>query len=226
MALMKVEKTRVTKLHQKYFVGEVQVPGVTTVLNILAKPALIPWANRLGLEGIAVGAYVDSLASIGTCAHALLEAKLKGEEADLSDYTPNEVEAARRSAGKYDEWCKGKTVEVVGSEIQMVSQKYRFGGTADALLRIDGVLTVVDLKSGKGAIYDENLYQAAAYAELAKENGWPVEAVRILKFGRIDEEGQAERTLTEWAPYWEVFLAALSVYQAQKAISKKKKEAA
>lgn len=219
------EQTRVTKTHQKYYVDDVQVPGVTTVLNVLAKPALIPWANKLGLEGIAVGAYVDSLASIGTCAHALLEAKLKGVEPDLSNFTPNEVASASKSAGKYDEWAKGKTVEVVASEIQMVSERWRFGGTADAILLIDGILTVVDLKSGKGAIYDENLYQAAAYAELAKENGYPVEAVRILKFGRIDEEGQAERVLTDWSLYWHVFLACLAVHRAQTAIKYAKKAA-
>lgn len=219
------EQTRASKTHQKYMVDGVQVPGVSTVLNVLAKPALIPWANKIGLEGIAVGAYVDSLASIGTCAHALLEAKLKGVEPDLSDFTPNEVASAKKSAGKYDEWARGKTIEVVASEIQMVSTKHRFGGTADAILRIDGVLTVCDLKSGKGAVYDENLYQAAAYAELARENGYDVEAIRILKFGRIDEEGQAERVLTEWSLYWDVFLACLQVHRAQNAIKYAKKSA-
>ena len=39
-----------------------RVPGVTTVLSVLNKPALVPWANKLGLEGIDVRKYVDALA--------------------------------------------------------------------------------------------------------------------------------------------------------------------
>ena len=38
------------------------VPGVTTVLNVLNKPALVPWATGLGLQGSTLQEYVDALA--------------------------------------------------------------------------------------------------------------------------------------------------------------------
>ena len=37
--MSKLEKTRASKTHQRYFVDGVQVPGVTTVMSVLAKPA-------------------------------------------------------------------------------------------------------------------------------------------------------------------------------------------
>ena len=223
--MTKLEKTRASKVHQRYFVDGVQVPGVTTVINVLNKPALVGWANRIGLEGIAVGAYVDSLAAIGSGVHAMIEARLKGEDFDAGDYTPNEMAAAQGSVAKYEEWAKGKSIKVVGAEVQMVSAKYRFGGTADALLEIDGVLTVVDLKTGKG-IYPEHLYQVAAYAELAIENGHDVKAIRILNIPRAESEAFAERVATDWKLEWAVFYGALQVYDAQRAIKWKKEEAA
>ncbi|MBA7569795.1 hypothetical protein ES708_11536 [subsurface metagenome] len=48
------------------------VPGVTTILSVLNKPALVPWANRMGLQGIDVAKYVDDKAAIGTLAHYLI----------------------------------------------------------------------------------------------------------------------------------------------------------
>ena len=58
------------------------VPGVTTILNVLSKPALVPWANKLGLQGIEVGKYVDALGEIGTLAHLMVENYLNTKMVD------------------------------------------------------------------------------------------------------------------------------------------------
>ena len=51
------------KPHTVYRTADGQrVPGVTTVLGILNKPALIKWANNLGLQGIDSATYVDETA--------------------------------------------------------------------------------------------------------------------------------------------------------------------
>ena len=46
-----------------------KVPSVTTVLNVLAKPALIYWAWDLGIKGIDYRKYRDDKADIGTLVH-------------------------------------------------------------------------------------------------------------------------------------------------------------
>ena len=61
------------KAHQRYYTSDRKpCVGVTTVLNVMAKPALVPWANKLGLAGIDSSKYVDSLARIGSLIHYLI----------------------------------------------------------------------------------------------------------------------------------------------------------
>jgi hypothetical protein len=44
-----------TKQHTIYKLADgSRVPGVTTIVGMKAKPQLIDWANRIGLEGIVV----------------------------------------------------------------------------------------------------------------------------------------------------------------------------
>jgi len=59
-----------SKAHQRYKTSDGRpCVGVTTVTGKIAKPYLVNWANKLGLDGYDVGTYVDALARIGTLAH-------------------------------------------------------------------------------------------------------------------------------------------------------------
>jgi len=69
-----------------------KVPGVTSILaDTIPKPALIPWANNLGLQGIKVKEYVDELALIGSLAHYLITCNLSKIEPNLDDYSANQI---------------------------------------------------------------------------------------------------------------------------------------
>ena len=46
-----------------------RLPGVTTVIGVLNKPLLVPWANNLGLQGINVRDYVNDKADILSLIH-------------------------------------------------------------------------------------------------------------------------------------------------------------
>src|SRR3990167_1937583 len=114
------------------------VPGVTTVLGVISKPALISWANRQGLAGIDTTKYVDSLAAVGTAAHLLIQAHLTKTEPDLSDFTPNQVSLAENALLSFMEWTKGRELETILSETPLVCEDCRFGGTPDWHGLIDG----------------------------------------------------------------------------------------
>lgn len=216
---MKTEPVRGSRSHVSYKLADgTAVPGVTTVLNVLSKPALVPWAHRLGKMGIELNAYVDGLATIGTLAHALIVGELGGPAPDLDDYTPNEVTAAGNSLRKWSAWRAGKVVEPILCESQFVSETYRFGGTPDIYARVDGEATLIDIKTGK-AIYEEALIQVAAYRALLEERGLQVDAVRILQVGRTDEEGFSERVLRDTGPQWAIFEALLDIYHIRRAIA-------
>lgn len=204
------------KGHQRYRrrSGEI-VPGVTTVLGVLNKPALVPWANRLGLQGIEVGKYVDTLAEVGTIAHEMILCHNKKQPFNADGRAPELIDAAENSFLKYLEWEKHHTVEPILCEAELVSEHYGFGGCVDFYGRIDGVLTLKDYKTAK-AIWPEHLYQTAAYRTLLEENGHKVEAVGILQIGRSEDEGFTERTIADCATEWQVFFHCLQLYRLTK----------
>lgn len=221
---MTTEVVRKAKPHQKYVLknGQ-QVVGVTTALGIVNKPALVAWANNLGLQGIKQHEYVDDLADVGTCAHYLINCDLTGEKPDLQDFTPRQVDRAENALISYYAWSKDKEFTTLMSEQQLVSEEHRYGGTVDWYGRLNGAWVLVDIKTGK-AIYDDYIYQTAAYRQLLIENRHRVDEIHILQVGREPSEGFSEKMIPAAAigPYWEVFKSALGLYKAIRATKGRK----
>lgn len=216
MTTEKVAASR-ARSHQKYRTKDgTLVPGVTTVLGVLAKPALVPWANNLGLQGIAVGKYVDVLAEIGTIAHAMILAHVKNEKLETNGYAADLVDKAENSFLSYLEWEKGHKVEPILCEQPLVSEKYKYGGCVDFYGKIDGRLTLKDYKTAK-AIWPDHLYQVAAYSTLLEENGHRIEALGILQIGRAEDEGFSERVISDCLNEWQIFLHCLGIYRLRNA---------
>lgn len=192
-----------------------RVPGVTTFLGVLNKPALIKWANNLGLQGIDSTKYVDSLADVGTLAHSMILAHLKKEELDTSDYSQSQIDLASNSFLSYLEWEKHHKIEPILIETPLVSEEYRFGGTPDLLAKVDGVSTLIDFKTSK-AIYPEHLIQVSAYWGLILEHGHTVDKAMILRIGRDESEGFEVKPVVALTTNWEIFTHCLAIYELQK----------
>lgn len=207
---------KTSKAHTIYKTQDGQrVPGATTITGLLNKPFLITWANRLGLEGIDSTKYRDEAASIGTLAHEMVQAHLQGYELDTSTYSQRDIDLAENALIKFYGWEKEHTIEPIICEIPLVSEKHRYGGTVDCYCKLDGVPTLLDFKTGK-AIYPEMFFQLAAYEELLKEHGYPVEQRRILRIGRDETEGFEERSIPDTGKYFDIFKHLLSVYYLKK----------
>ena len=193
------------------------VPGVTTILGILNKPALIKWANNLGLQGIDSTKYVDEKAAIGTLAHKMIADYLRGEETDTSEYSKVQIDQAENATLSFFEWEKTHPIEPALIESPLVSEEYQFGGTIDCLARITGEACLVDFKTSKG-IFPEMMIQVAAYQRLLKENGWEVDKAYILRIGRTPDEGFEERLVNHLDKRWEIFLHCLEIYRLNKEV--------
>lgn len=207
-------------VHQRYYAADgAWLPGVTTIIGILAKPALVPWANKLGLQGISTDKYVDEAAATGSLAHYRIECELKGEWPELDDYTPAQLTRSAHSVAAYHEWLKQHLFLPELVETQMVSEEYRYGGTIDCYGPVDGLPTLLDFKTSSG-IYHEHKIQAAAYWRLLVENGHPVKGIRILRIPRVPSEGLEEHVLTgaETLLNWKIFQACLEIYALKKAV--------
>jgi hypothetical protein len=191
------------------------VPGVTTITGVLNKPALVKWANNLGLQGIDSSKYTDEKATIGTLAHYLIECHIKNETPVLDDYTKNQIDQAENSVLKFFEWERTNKLEVIGSELELVSNKHNFGGCCDIYATLNGAKTLIDLKTAKG-IFPEMITQVAAYSMLLEENGHPVEDIRILRIGRDETEGFEDHKASQIELHKEKFLHCLAIYTLDK----------
>lgn len=214
---MPATKTKKTSAHQKYILADgTQVKGVTTIIGTHLgwnKSALIAWARKLAFAGIDPFKVRDQAADIGTITHYLIERHLKGVEPDLSEYSPADVDKAETGFLAYLEWAKSHELKTIDIEVQLVSEKYRYGGTLDWRGYIDGHLAIMDYKTGTG-VYDESKIQAAAYKQLWIENNNVSEDPGFWLLHLNKEDGTfAPYHWGDLSNYWEIFKCLLRIDQ-------------
>jgi hypothetical protein len=185
----------------------------------LNKPFLVVWANRLGLAGIDSTKFKDKMADIGTIAHLLVMHHLKGTTPDLDEFSKADIDTANNCMKSFYEWEKIHKLEPTLLETPLVSDIYNYGGSPDFVGKVDGVMEIIDFKTGK-AIYGEYLTQTAAYRQLVKEKGYIVNRARILRIGRDDSEGFEERLTTKFDLDFELFRHCLAIYNIQKELKR------
>ena len=227
--MVKLEKaaSKASKAHIRYKDKDGKiVPGVTTILGIIAKNGLIKWANQLGLQGFDSTAYVDETAKIGTLAHEMIQEHLGGNKVDYGAYSKDQISTAENSLLSYYEWERrlGRKIETIHIELPLVSEEYKVGGTIDWYGKIGNDYWLIDIKTAKG-LFPEHTMQVSAYYKMLIENGYKVDGVRLLRVGRSEDEGFDDHVISETrlTEGWEVFKCALDLYRAKQAFEKGEK---
>ena len=196
--------------------GGAIVPGVTTVLSGLDKgEGLTYWAWDLGRQGLDYREVRDAAARVGTIAHRLIAAHLKGEAPGYqhSPCSPEELQKASRCLRKYLAWEKEHPLSPVMIEEPLVSELFKYGGTPDLLAEINGEFVLIDFKTG-GRIYDGYYLQVAAYRKLLEEQGWEMASAWILRIS--PDDGQYEVGIQlDFERDWQIFQHALAIYRLQ-----------
>ena len=184
----------------KYYINGEKANGVTTALGIIAKPFLIYWAARMASDyvkaNIVPGKSLDELeiqdlvegartahskrrdgaADKGTYVHNWIEAFVREGEQPAMPVAPQ----LREVIESFLKWWETMGIEPVTPEIKLCSPTLQLAGTADLLCRVDGKLTIMDWKTGKG-IYPEMFLQLAAYALMYEEEfGEKIEQLYIV----------------------------------------------
>lgn len=209
-----------TKTHTQYYSKEGEsLPGTTTALGILAKPALIHWSWQCGMRGEDYRKIKDGMADIGTLAHLFIMNHLRGEKTDTGDFSKNDIKLAKNCFASYLAWEKSHKLKPVLIEKPLISDIYGYGGTPDCLCYIEDRLELLDFKTGK-AIYPEMMYQLAAYSQLVREQGYEIKKARILRIGRGDNEGFEERTANNLDREFELFRCCLAIHNLQKELKR------
>ena len=173
------------QLHE-YTVNNKTVFGVTSIISIIAKPALLYWAVNQSVEylkaNLQPGVAFDELqiknlldgckyahrknlgkaADIGKMTHHWIEEYIK---ARINKETPPKrpVNTELNNAiDSFFEWAKKNKVQLIASEQKIYSKKYKYAGTLDLEAMVNGKRTIIDFKTSK-AIYDDYFLQSTAY---------------------------------------------------------------
>lgn len=164
------------------------IPGVTSVLKLLDKPALVQWSANCAVEairkGLGDGTHVlgaseleallqqaktahrkisKEATDIGSLVHKFAESVLVDRRAAM----PSDPQAAKGAAAFLD-WLHSHQIEPIDVERMVFSKRWYYAGTCDLYGRIDNDLCVLDFKTSSG-LYLEMLLQLAAYAVALEE---------------------------------------------------------
>ncbi len=208
-----------------------RVPGVTTVIGRFKDSgALMFWAWDQGRNGHDFRETRDKAAEAGTVAHALVEYHISGKsDAEITALIEEEriskevLEKAYQAYENYLNWERTTRLKVVKTEMSLVSETHKFGGTFDgiAVVDIDGVRSLADWKTG--GIYTEALVQCAAYKGLWEEHypDQPIEGgYHIVSFSR--ESGDfTHKYFSNLDEGWRQFLLLREAYDIDKRLKKR-----
>jgi hypothetical protein len=207
--------------HQTYHLSDgTKVPGGSTICKIGDDAgALLHWAWKLGIEGKDYRKERDKAADIGTIAHFLIECFLNNQVADLSDYGQEDIDKALLCYNKFVDWWDEQSLEKVATEIQLVNEFYRYGGTIDLIARTQkGEHILLDFKTSK-KISESYWRQCAGYAQLWNSNNPanPIKNHAIVRIGK-QEEGDFEVVWKDnLSNEWYVFQKQVDLYWAMQA---------
>jgi hypothetical protein len=202
----------------------VVVPSCTTLLQVLNTPSLLYWANKIGREGKYYSSEMAKASRIGTLTHALIEKYFKGHVDDLQEKLSacydNEKIQAFKAFKNFQNWADENEFELLGSELQLVSDTYNYGGTIDYYGLINGVLMIMDFKTSN--YFNKKMFlQLAGYRQLLIEHGYDVDAVMILKLSKTEDKFEIKRKeADELDDYFKLFKFCIATHKVNERIEK------
>ncbi len=159
-----------------------KVPGVTSVLSMLAKPFLQQWAAKevaqtavREIEAVTLLAASDpdgavdylkaaprrntrAAADAGTAAHAAFEAMGWGGP------MPKPSSPAYLFARQFQDYLDTVQPKLIAAEETVWSDKHQYAGSFDGLIEVDGQRAWLDYKTTRSGVYAETALQLAAYS--------------------------------------------------------------
>lgn len=144
------------------------------------------WAYSQGKAGVNFRDTTQKAADVGTITHQMVEDSLHGRTFDPAPYRTELIAKAEPAFAAYQKWARGFQLEIVATEIQLVSELYRCGGTPDAVGYTLGELSLLDWKTSAN-VYDEYVIQISTYWRFWNEThpDQPlVPGAHLLRFGK------------------------------------------
>lgn len=217
--------------------------GVTGVLGIIAKPALIPWATKTALLS-AENAWLAKLDGKKKKKVELTEAFIKSvtEEAKKK---PDSVKDAAADLGTqahayfdafirgeqpdliaeplkpavdaFNSWVKESKISIVQGDTKVFSLIYNYGGALDAIgVNEEGEFVLLDWKTSSGC-YPEMALQVSAYVQAFDETyGIEIKKAVIVRFSKVAPVEFEAKEVLDLKNSFSAFLAAKNLQERMK----------
>ncbi len=164
-----------------YQIEDMWLPRVTSITGIIAKPALLRYYARQKNYTSAQEA-LNHAANWGSLTHETVEKLFRGEDCSIEPKISPSIEA-------FCQWKEKNVVRVPDKaliEKQVQDLESCYAGTMDALVEINGILGVLDIKTGTG-IWDEYSLQLAAYMHAYNKNAPEKQKAKTRWILRLDQ---------------------------------------
>jgi len=218
----------------RYTLDGERLPSVTTILNVIAKPALIQWAANMAGEYVisqvagADESYLLTRAQVTEWAEESKSAHRKKKEAGAARGTDIHAhiaaivtEAIEREGGyippvvtddpqvyAFCDWADGK--RFLACEQKMCSVNHRFAGTCDLVYQDGDHIFIGDVKK-YNRLYDKIPFvQMGGYSIMLEESGIAVTDGAVIL---LPDAGGFEVHTAEIAEYREAFMSAFNLYK-------------
>ncbi len=216
--------------------------GVTTVLSVIAKPALIQWSANMAVDyikdntpfyliklGNKIEINLEAFERIREEARSAHRKKKESagnwgtnvhkaiEEWIKEKKEPKLDEKGMEVFNKFKSWAYDNKVEFLESEKHIYSENLWIGGILDLVIKMDGKKYIADIKTSSG-IYNEAFFQMGAYNLCLEEMGEHKDVegylvINLKKDGNVDFKMATDMELNKQA-----FRSALSLYKIIKSL--------
>lgn len=169
-------------------------PSVTELLDILNKPALLGWANKIGLSGITLADARKKHCGDGISLHKQIERFIESR----TPFIDADFQA------RFENFFSDK--EIIQFEKQVSTD--RFQGRLDIKFTWGGVEYICDFKSNQTGVYLENKLQLSAYRQA--DGCEKVAIISIPTMTMIDVQ------ISDFSPYEKMIGLLADIYQLKK----------
>lgn len=204
------------------FKNEVGVEEEYTWFQHVFDPRIIPEARTAHKKK------KESAGEAGTGVHAEIEAYINYCIAEGGDAVPLKAsikEEVEKQTALFADWAITNKVKFLAAEQRLYSEKLWVAGTADFVCVIDGKYMIGDVKTSNSGIYPEHMWQATAYAHMAKEMGLYEDFEGVVIVNVPKRGGIKVQYNYDLKGNFQIFKGALTVFkglQAQKVKKLKK----
>lgn len=131
----------------------------------------------------------DKAADTGTIAHEII-----AQHITMDNLLVHSQRDVFHTLTRFSLWQEQYSPEWLACEVQVGSARYKFAGILDALVNIDGKLTLLDFKTSS-AIKDDYAIQLAGLCIALEEMGVTVEQRAILHLPKVEGENYEFRII-------------------------------